>query len=72
LKNSNFKNILNDLEMENLRKLVFRHQIKALNKSFNFVLITPFYVNYNLIYEYFRNCMYAKNYAFLHISQGYK
>jgi hypothetical protein len=25
LKNSSFKNILNDLETENLRKLVFRH-----------------------------------------------
>jgi hypothetical protein len=27
------------------------YHIKALNKSFNFVLITPFCVNYNLIYE---------------------
>jgi hypothetical protein len=59
-KNSHFKNILNDLEMENLRKL---DQIKALNKSFNLVLITPFYVNYSLIYERFRNCMFVKNYA---------
>jgi hypothetical protein len=53
-KSSNLKNILKDFEMENLRKLVFKtHQIKALNKSFNFVLITPFYVNHNLIYEVF-------------------
>jgi hypothetical protein len=29
------------------------YQIKALNKSLNFVLITHFYVNYNLIYEVF-------------------
>jgi hypothetical protein len=61
-KNSNFKNILNDLQMENLRKLVFRH-IKLKLKSVNFVLITPFYVNYNLIYECFRNCMFVKNYT---------
>jgi hypothetical protein len=30
------------------------------------VLITPFSVNYNLIYECFRHYMFAKNYAFLH------
>jgi hypothetical protein len=34
------------------------------------VLITPFYVNYNLIYECFRNCMFAKNYAFLHFHRA--
>jgi hypothetical protein len=39
---------------------LYTYQIKALNKSFNFVLITPFYVNYNLIYECFHNCMFAK------------
>jgi hypothetical protein len=33
-KNSNLKNILNDLEMENLRKLVFRHiKLKLLTKA---------------------------------------
>jgi hypothetical protein len=44
--------------------------IKALKKSCNFVLITPFHVNYNLIYECFRNCMFAKNYAFLHFHRA--
>jgi hypothetical protein len=34
------------------------------------VLITPFYVNYNLIYECFRNCMFAKNCAFLHFHRA--
>jgi hypothetical protein len=34
LKNLNFKNILNDLEKENLRKLVFRHiKLKLLTKA---------------------------------------
>jgi hypothetical protein len=42
---------------------LYTYKIKALNKSCNFVLIIPFYVNYNLIYECFRNCMFAKNYA---------
>jgi hypothetical protein len=33
-KNSNFKNILNDLVMENLRKLIFTHiKLKLLTKS---------------------------------------
>jgi hypothetical protein len=33
-KNSNFKNILNHLEMENLRKLFFRHiKLKFLTKA---------------------------------------
>jgi hypothetical protein len=50
--------------IENLRKLVFRHiKLKLLTKCFNFMLITPLYVNYNLIYECFHNCMFAKNYA---------
>jgi hypothetical protein len=57
--------------MENLRKLVFKtYQIESLNKSFNFLLITPFYANYNLIYECFRNCMFAKNYAFHHFHRA--
>jgi hypothetical protein len=42
---------------------ILTYQIKTLNQSFNFVLITPFYVNYNLIYECYRSCMFAKNYA---------
>jgi hypothetical protein len=33
-KNSNFKNFLNDFEMKNLRKLVFRHtKLKFLTKA---------------------------------------
>jgi hypothetical protein len=58
--------------MENLRKLVFGHiKLKALNKSFNFMLITPFYVSYNMIYEFFFcNCMFAKNYAFLYFHRA--
>jgi hypothetical protein len=34
------------------------------------VLITPFCVSYNLIYECFRNYMFAKNYAFLHFHRA--
>jgi hypothetical protein len=49
---------------------LWTYQIEALNKRFNSVLITPFYVNYNLIYECFRNCMFAKNYSFLHFHRA--
>jgi hypothetical protein len=58
--------------MENLRKLVFRHiKLKLLTKASISCLSHPS-VSYNLIYECFHNCMFAKNYAFLHVSQGYK
>jgi hypothetical protein len=68
LKNSNFKNIMNDLEMKNFRKLDFRHithQIKAFNNSFNLVLITPFYVNYNLIYDFATACLWKFTHFFI-------
>jgi hypothetical protein len=49
--------------MEKFMKIgLYTYQIKSLNKSFNFLLITPFCVSYNLIFECFHNCMFAKNY----------
>jgi hypothetical protein len=55
------------LKWKNLRKLIFRHiKLKLLTKASISCLSHTFYVNYNLIYECFRNYVFAKNYAFLH------
>jgi hypothetical protein len=67
LKNSSFKNILNDLEVENLRKLVFRHtKLKLLTKTSISCLSHPSMSITTWFMKCFRNCVFAKNYSFLH------
>jgi hypothetical protein len=60
LKSSNLKNILNDFEMENLWKLVFRHiKLKHLTKASISCLSHPSMSITTLFMKCFRNCVFA-------------
>jgi hypothetical protein len=70
-KTSNFKNIFNDLEVENLCKLVFRHiKLKLLTKASISCLSHPSMSITTWFMSVFRNCVFVKNYTFLHFHRA--